>query len=340
MQESEGSTDRNQLHKPVRTAAHAEEPKKKTSEFPYQGVPSLKPVVEVPPLPIKYNKTPIETKDTRNNPSYRHKEEIQAGVDIDDVLSKAINQGVLLPLKEILVVAPQLRDKFIEVLHKKHVPVAEIKLMLQDDSLELEEQLSEAPVYVAINLLEAPAKVCNECLDPMGQYLQTWQVNDAILQYLEKLSPAERKHQVFTISSEEVNAARDMAAFRVIPALINKVHEEEALLDSGSQIVSMSREAVSTGKITWDPELTINMQSVNGQITKTCGLAKNVAFNFENVTIHLQVHVMEQAPYRVLLGRPFDMITESKIANSTEGHQFIHITDPNTGEHTSLSTYP
>ncbi|KXN84890.1 hypothetical protein AN958_11988 [Leucoagaricus sp. SymC.cos] len=74
---------------------------------------------------------------------------------------------------------------------------------------------------------------------------------------------------------------------RVIPALINKVHEEEALLDSGSQIISMSREPASTCRITWDPELTINMQSVNGQITKTCGLAKNVPFNFGNVTIHL-----------------------------------------------------
>ncbi|KXN85531.1 hypothetical protein AN958_11172 [Leucoagaricus sp. SymC.cos] len=131
-----------------------------------------------------------------------------------------------------------------------------------------------------------------------------------------------------------------MAVLRVIPALINKVCEEEALFNSGSQIMSMSRDAVSTCKITWDPELTINMQSVNGQITKTCYLAKNVPFNFGNVTIHLQVHVMEQAPYRVLLGRPFDVITESGITNSTEGHQFIGITDPNTGECASLSTYP
>ncbi|KXN91871.1 hypothetical protein AN958_11626 [Leucoagaricus sp. SymC.cos] len=111
-----------------------------------------------------------------------------------------------------------------------------------------------------------------------------------------------------------------MATLRVITALINKVHKEEALLDSGSQIISMSCEATSTCRITWDPELTINMQSANGQITKTCGLAKNVPFNFENVTIYLQVHVMEQAPYRVLLGRPFDVITESQITNSTERH--------------------
>ncbi|KXN88383.1 hypothetical protein AN958_07392, partial [Leucoagaricus sp. SymC.cos] len=67
---------------------------------------------------------------------------------------------------------------------------------------------------------------------------------------------------------------------------------------------------------------------------------KQATLIFGNVTIHLQVHVMEQAPYRVLLGRPFDVITKSRITNSTEGHQFISITDPNTGEHTSLLTYP
>ncbi|KXN92372.1 hypothetical protein AN958_08388 [Leucoagaricus sp. SymC.cos] len=102
----------------------------------------------------------------------------------------------------------------------------------------------------------------------------------------------------------------------------------------------MSCEAVSTCRITWDPELTINMQSANRQITKICSLDKNIPFNFGNITIHLQVYVIEQAPYRVLLGRLFDMITESQIANSTERHQFISITDPNTEEHTSLSTYP
>ncbi|KXN87586.1 hypothetical protein AN958_08440 [Leucoagaricus sp. SymC.cos] len=83
----------------------------------------------------------------------------------------------------------------------------------------------------------------------------------------------------------------------------------------------MSCEAVSTCRITWDPELTINMQSANRQITKTYSLAKNILFNFGNVTIHLQVHVMEQAPYRVLImDIPFSItIDEASMAIANSG---------------------
>ncbi|XP_006463135.1 hypothetical protein AGABI2DRAFT_74096 [Agaricus bisporus var. bisporus H97] len=130
-----------------------------------------------------------------------------------------------------------------------------------------------------------------------------------------------------------------MGELRVIPATINGVREEEALLDSGSQIVTMSREAASECKLAWDPSMAINMQSANGGITQTCGLAKNVPFLFGTITAYLQVHVIEDAPYRVLLGRPFDVLLESKITNSGTGHQFITITDPNTKEWASLATY-
>ncbi|XP_006462030.1 hypothetical protein AGABI2DRAFT_70863 [Agaricus bisporus var. bisporus H97] len=130
-----------------------------------------------------------------------------------------------------------------------------------------------------------------------------------------------------------------MENLRVIPAIINGVREEEALLDSGSQIVSMSRTAASESKLSWDPQLSINMMAANGQVTRTCGVARNVPFTLGNITVHLQVHVLEGAAYRVLLGRPFDVITESKILNSQEGKQYINLTDPSTKEQAMLSTY-
>jgi len=40
-----------------------------------------------------------------------------------------------------------------------------------------------------------------------------------------------------------------MAHLRVVPVLVNRVIEEEALLDSSSQIVSMARDMVATNKI-------------------------------------------------------------------------------------------
>jgi len=48
-----------------------------------------------------------------------------------------------------------------------------------------------------------------------------------------------------------------MAYLRVIPVLVNGVTEEEALLDSGSQIVSRTRDVTAANKISWDPSLSI-----------------------------------------------------------------------------------
>ena len=36
--------------------------------------------------------------------------------------------------------------------------------------------------------------------------------------------------------------------------------------------------------------------------------------------------------YKVLLGRPFDTITESKVKNAKDDGQSLMLTDPNTGE--------
>ena len=88
-----------------------------------------------------------------------------------------------------------------------------------------------------------------------------------------------------------------------------------------------------------DPSLSIQMQSANGLLSRTCGLARNVPFTLGGVTILLQVHIMDAAPYIVLLGRPFDTITESRIVNDKKGNQTVCITYPNTGNKVAIPTY-
>jgi len=62
------------------------------------------------------------------------------------------------------------------------------------------------------------------------------------------------------------------------------------------------------------------MQSANGSLSKMCELARNVPFTLGGVTVLLQVYVMDATPYTVLLGWPFDTITESRIVNDKEGN--------------------
>jgi len=81
------------------------------------------------------------------------------------------------------------------------------------------------------------------------------------------------------------------------------------------------------------------MQSANGSLSRTCGLARNISFTLGGVTVLLQVHIMEEAPYTVLMGRSFDSITESRIINDREGNQTVCIICPNTGATVTIPTY-
>ena len=104
------------------------------------------------------------------------------------------------------------------------------------------------------------------------------------------MSPEERNCQIFAIGEEkekEERVAPDIAHLRVVPAMINGIGEEEVLLDSGSQIVLMTKKVAAANKVSWDPSLSIQMQSANGSLSRTCGLAKNISFTLGEITVLL-----------------------------------------------------
>ncbi|KAG6881065.1 hypothetical protein C0993_002986, partial [Termitomyces sp. T159_Od127] len=51
--------------------------------------------------------------------------------------------------------------------------------------------------------------------------------------------------------------------------------EVEAVVDSGSQIISMAAEVASDLGLIYDPNIVLNMQSANGTVDRSLGLAKN-----------------------------------------------------------------
>jgi hypothetical protein len=152
-----------------------------------------------------------------------------------------------------------------------------------------------------------------------------------VMQYLNTLGPGEKPKTVVV--------AAESHALRTVYPLINGVGEVESLLDPGSQIVSMSREVARMLQIPWDPDIIVHMESANKSLEKTLGLAKNVPFVFGPITVYLQVHVIEKVAYKVLLGRPFDTITESEVKNSKDGSQSLTLTDLNTGERCVMHTH-
>jgi len=66
---------------------------------------------------------------------------------------------------------------------------------------------------------------------------------------------------VFAIEEKEKveKSAPDIAHLRVVPAIVNGVSKKEVLLDSGSQIVSMTKKVAAANKVAWNPNLSIQM---------------------------------------------------------------------------------
>jgi len=91
--------------------------------------------------------------------------------------------------------------------------------------------------------------------------------------------------------------------------------------------------------LAYDPSIVLHMQSANGTLDQSLGLSRNVPFQIGKITIYLQVHVISSPAYDVLLGRPFDVLTESVVRNFANEDQTITIQDPNTGRRVTVPTF-
>jgi hypothetical protein len=154
--------------------------------------------------------------------------------------------------------------------------------------------------------------------------------DDPVLQYLREVKGS---------SPDDIIVAADNVPLRAVYSVINKTGQEECVLDDGSQIVSMGKPVAVGLGLTWNPNICITMESASGHYDKTLGLARNVLFRMGHLNIYLQVHILENPPYRVLLGRPFHTFTSSIVEHSIDGDAIITITDPNTKEKCTLPTY-
>ena len=160
-------------------------------------------------------------------------------------------------------------------------------------------------------------------------------VEDPFEQYYRNLGPGEDPDKVHLTVALESSALRS-----IIPLVDNKA-KVESILDPGCQIVAMSEEVCHELALAYNPAIKIYMQSANGTVDESLGLAQNVPFLIEDtIVLYMQVHVIRNPAYDILLGRPFDILTESVVRNFRNEDQTITITDPNTGRIITIPTVP
>ena len=132
----------------------------------------------------------------------------------------------------------------------------------------------------------------------------------------------------------------ESSAVRSVLALVDASQKKECILDPGCQIVAMSETTCHDLGLPYDPTIRITMISANGTTNQSLGLARNVPFQIGAITFYLQVHVIRSPSYDILLGRPFDILTESIIRNFANEDQTITIRDPNSGRRVTIPTLP
>ena len=286
-------------------------------DMPYKQVKPVNTGERVSFVPDKRN-SPLEPTVPTGEKSYRIRAPIQREGVTDEVIDQIHNTEVTVKLGDLYSLSRELREGERLKLTKVRQPVQPKPIEAAPEPVERVQ-----PVAVGIQLKEDALDI--EELPKVGVYVTTVAegnipagsvvAQDPYLQYLESLEDEERPKQVYV--------ARESVHLRVTYPVINNRDSIESVLDSGSQIVSMALDQAKSLGLIWDPKVQIYMQSANGATEQSVGLARNVQFKWGTMTVYLQVHVINNPAYKVLLGRPFDVLTCSKIENSPDGGQVV-----------------
>ncbi|KAF8240886.1 hypothetical protein L208DRAFT_1230403, partial [Tricholoma matsutake] len=263
--------------------------------------------------------------------SYRTIVPMQDPKIINDVYKWAMKApSVMVSHEELLSLSPDLRLHHREQVTPKHIvmnsmdivstnfasilPFTQYKLDIADPN--------DKPLYTTPPASSAIAQ-------PQPIILQ-----DPIKQYINNLGPGETK------DPKILKVAKESHALCSIELLINNQEYIEAILDPSSQIIAMLEAVCHHLSLQYDPRIHLHMQSANGDVDESLGLAHNVSVCIGNIVIYIQVHVIHSPAYDILLGCPFDVLMRSIVCNFPNKVQTITISDPNTGLISTIPTKP
>ncbi|KAJ8693238.1 hypothetical protein PTI98_010477 [Pleurotus ostreatus] len=139
--------------------------------------------------------------------------------------------------------------------------------------------------------------------------------------------------------NKECIVAAPTQSLRIIRPIFNDRYEVECILDTGSQIIAMRRDVFDNLGLLIDIDKFITMESANLSSNQTIGLAHNVKMSLGPVDLYVQAQIVNDAPYEVLLGRPFFCLTSAVTRDYPDGRQDLTIHDPNSSRRFLIPTF-
>ncbi|KAF8228932.1 hypothetical protein L208DRAFT_1484725, partial [Tricholoma matsutake] len=135
-------------------------------------------------------------------------------------------------------------------------------------------------------------------------------------------------------------AAKESHSIRSVIMNVNGRNPVESIVDPGSSIIAMSEEVCHELGLAYDPLIHIPLQLANSGIDQSLGLARNIPCEVGSITLYMQIHIIHDPAYDILLGRPFDVLTESMVKNYRNKAQTITIFDLNSTRSCAIPTIP
>ena len=134
---------------------------------------------------------------------------------------------------------------------------------------------------------------------------------------------------VANISAENLVVAKHSEELRVVDILIQGL-KVVATVDDGSQIISIRQDMCEKIGLPIRSDKIMIMESANKSKDKTMGLLQDLKINIGGYDFYLQVQVMKDAPYEMLLGRPFFTLTQASHKHFDNRESRLTLFDPNT----------
>jgi len=314
----------NKTSKPKATAAREpeveeEEDISQTAEGE-QPISQLQPDIDLNPKKAPRSTATVNQGRPKEEPMYKNRAPVEMGLDIETLVDSVLEMEVTIPLKSLAGVSGAIQKEIRKQMTKARIPV--------------EEKLPNPETEVTIGKIYLhDIKIENAVIgEDLSEDLFAGSVvaGDPVLQFAQL-------HEISSLGTLKVGKMTE--PLRSIYTRINGLGQEECLLDGGSMIVSMSKKVAVQLGLVWDPTIRIDMESASNHVDRTLGVARNVAFEVGGLKLFLQVHILENLPYRVLLGKPFETLGAMTIQTYEDGSAEVVIKDPNTKRIAVVPTY-
>ena len=294
-------------------------------EHPYQ---KAKDASYAPPASRNVGAPAKAPLNKKPDPAYKTLPPVHDASIATEVYKRSMETPITITQRELLSLSPEVRSQVRDVTTTRRIPNNPVASQpaLQSFIVEIDEEEEEmipaASTFAFQNALHRTP--------PEGAIV----VPDPIEVYYNSLKPGQAP------DLDRLTVAKESTAIRSVFALVANSQKIECTVDPGCQIIAMAQTECHSLGLAYDPRIRLNMESANGTFDWSLGLARNVPFLIGDITLYFQVHVIKSPSYAVLLGRPFDVLTESVIRNFANEDQTITITDPNSGKKCTIPTFP